>query len=85
MGRAAPGTSKALDNAMKSKGLQKLRWYCQVSSNDQASSTRSGRESDQYVYIHCIQVCEKQCRDGELLCSVSPLVVLSLTDSSTPI
>ena len=26
MGKAQPGTSKALDNAMKSKGLQKLRW-----------------------------------------------------------
>ncbi|KAK4057453.1 hypothetical protein OIO90_001522 [Microbotryomycetes sp. JL221] len=30
MGRAEAGTSKALDNKMKSKGLQKLRWYCQV-------------------------------------------------------
>ncbi|KAK4052787.1 hypothetical protein OIV83_002074 [Microbotryomycetes sp. JL201] len=30
MGRAEAGTAKALDNKMKSKGLQKLRWYCQV-------------------------------------------------------
>ncbi|KAM0786889.1 hypothetical protein ACM66B_002313 [Microbotryomycetes sp. NB124-2] len=30
MGRAEAGSAKALDNKMKSKGLQKLRWYCQV-------------------------------------------------------
>ena len=26
----AAGTPKAIANAMKSKGLQRLRWYCQV-------------------------------------------------------
>ncbi|BGP27153.1 hypothetical protein JCM10295v2_006117 [Rhodotorula toruloides] len=30
MPRAEAGSAKALSNAMKSKGLQKLRWYCQV-------------------------------------------------------
>jgi len=30
MPRAAVGTPKHLANAMKAKGLQKLRWYCQV-------------------------------------------------------
>jgi len=30
MPRAAVGTPKYLANAMKAKGLQKLRWYCQV-------------------------------------------------------
>ncbi|KAG8720420.1 hypothetical protein FRC08_000293 [Ceratobasidium sp. 394] len=30
MPRAEVGTPKYLANAMKSKGLQKLRWYCQV-------------------------------------------------------
>ncbi|GAA5948302.1 hypothetical protein JCM3765_001362 [Sporobolomyces pararoseus] len=30
MPRAEAGTSKAIGNAMKSKGLQKLRWYCQI-------------------------------------------------------
>ncbi|GAA6018126.1 hypothetical protein JCM10207_006088 [Rhodosporidiobolus poonsookiae] len=30
MPRAEAGTAKALANKMKSKGLQKLRWYCQV-------------------------------------------------------
>ncbi|GAA93756.1 uncharacterized protein L969DRAFT_84793 [Mixia osmundae IAM 14324] len=30
MPRAEKGSSKALANAMKSKGLQRLRWYCQV-------------------------------------------------------
>ncbi|RKP17390.1 hypothetical protein ROZALSC1DRAFT_30795 [Rozella allomycis CSF55] len=30
MPKAEAGTSKALANKMKSKGLQKLRWYCQV-------------------------------------------------------
>lgn len=30
MPRAEAGSAKALDNKMKSKGLQKLRWYCQV-------------------------------------------------------
>jgi len=30
MPRAAPGTPKAIANAMKAKGLQRLRWYCQV-------------------------------------------------------
>jgi DNA/RNA-binding protein KIN17 len=28
--RAEVGTPKYLANAMKSKGLQRLRWYCQV-------------------------------------------------------
>ncbi|KAF3082980.1 hypothetical protein TWF569_011305 [Orbilia oligospora] len=30
MPRAEVGTSKYLDNKLKSKGLQRLRWYCQV-------------------------------------------------------
>lgn len=30
MGRAEVGTPKYLANKMKSKGLQKLRWYCQM-------------------------------------------------------
>ena len=30
MPRAEAGSSKALANKMKSKGLQRLRWYCQV-------------------------------------------------------
>jgi len=30
MPRAEAGTPKAIANAMKSKGLQRLRWYCQV-------------------------------------------------------
>ncbi|GAA5863042.1 hypothetical protein JCM8547_002780 [Rhodosporidiobolus lusitaniae] len=30
MPRAEAGSAKALGNKMKSKGLQKLRWYCQV-------------------------------------------------------
>ncbi|MBW0514355.1 hypothetical protein O181_054070 [Austropuccinia psidii MF-1] len=30
MPRAEKGTPKAIANAMKSKGLQRLRWYCQV-------------------------------------------------------
>ncbi|GAA5945036.1 Rts2p [Sporobolomyces koalae] len=30
MPRAEAGSSKAIGNAMKSKGLQKLRWYCQI-------------------------------------------------------
>ncbi|GAA5962495.1 hypothetical protein JCM21900_002502 [Sporobolomyces salmonicolor] len=30
MPRAEAGTSKAIGNAMKSKGLQKLRWFCQI-------------------------------------------------------
>ncbi|EPX70494.1 uncharacterized protein SOCG_04712 [Schizosaccharomyces octosporus yFS286] len=28
MGRAEAGTPKAISNALKSKGLQRLRWYC---------------------------------------------------------
>ena len=31
-GRAEPGSSKWLANKMKAKGLQKLRWYCQMCS-----------------------------------------------------
>lgn len=30
MPRAAPGSLKALGNKIKSKGLQRLKWYCQV-------------------------------------------------------
>eukprot|EP00124_Ichthyophonus_hoferi_P000936 Ihof_evm21s40 gene=Ihof_evmTU21s40 len=30
MGKAEAGTPKALANKMKSKGLQKLRWFCQM-------------------------------------------------------
>ncbi|KAI4599810.1 hypothetical protein KJ359_001546 [Pestalotiopsis sp. 9143b] len=30
MGKAEAGSVKALNNKMKSKGLQRLRWYCQV-------------------------------------------------------
>lgn len=30
MPRAEAGTTKAIANSMKSKGLQRLRWYCQV-------------------------------------------------------
>jgi len=30
MGRAEVGTPKWIGNKMKSKGLQKLRWYCQM-------------------------------------------------------
>jgi DNA/RNA-binding protein KIN17 len=30
MGRAEKGTPKAISNQQKSKGLQRLRWYCQV-------------------------------------------------------
>ncbi|GAA6061452.1 hypothetical protein JCM10212_005655 [Sporobolomyces blumeae] len=30
MPKAEAGSSKAIANAMKSKGLQKLRWYCQI-------------------------------------------------------
>lgn len=30
MGRAEVGTPKYLANKMKAKGLQKLRWYCQM-------------------------------------------------------
>jgi DNA/RNA-binding protein KIN17 len=30
MGKAEAGTPKAIANKMKSKGLQKLRWYCQM-------------------------------------------------------
>ncbi|KAL7416162.1 domain of Kin17 curved DNA-binding protein-domain-containing protein [Mrakia frigida] len=30
MGKAAAGTPKAVANAMKSKGLGRLRWFCQV-------------------------------------------------------
>ncbi|KAJ2896738.1 hypothetical protein MKZ38_005266 [Zalerion maritima] len=30
MGRAEVGSTKHLSNKMKSKGLQRLRWYCQV-------------------------------------------------------
>ncbi|ORX37570.1 domain of Kin17 curved DNA-binding protein-domain-containing protein [Kockovaella imperatae] len=30
MGRAGAGTPKALANAMKAKGLGRLRWYCQI-------------------------------------------------------
>ena len=30
MPRAEAGTTKALNNKMKSKGLQRLRWYCQA-------------------------------------------------------
>lgn len=29
MGRAEVGTPKYIANKMKSKGLQRLRWYCQ--------------------------------------------------------
>jgi DNA/RNA-binding protein KIN17 len=32
MGRAEAGSLKAMANKMKSKGLQKLRWYCQMCS-----------------------------------------------------
>ncbi len=32
MGRAEVGTPKYIANKMKSKGLQRLRWYCQVCS-----------------------------------------------------
>lgn len=32
MGRAEAGTPKYLANKMKAKGLQKLRWYCQMCS-----------------------------------------------------
>ncbi len=28
--KAEKGTGKWLDNKMKSKGMQKLRWYCQM-------------------------------------------------------
>lgn len=30
MGKAEVGTPKWIGNKMKSKGLQKLRWYCQM-------------------------------------------------------
>ena len=30
MGRAEPGSLKALSNSMKAKGLNRLRWYCQL-------------------------------------------------------
>ncbi|CAN6641870.1 hypothetical protein TRVA0_019S00276 [Trichomonascus vanleenenianus] len=30
MGKAEAGTPKAIANAIKAKGLQKLRWYCQL-------------------------------------------------------
>ncbi|KAL5351603.1 hypothetical protein ACLOAV_003463 [Pseudogymnoascus australis] len=30
MGRAEAGSTKQLNNQLKSKGLQRLRWYCQV-------------------------------------------------------
>jgi len=30
MPRAEPGSLKAISNAMKAKGLQKLKWYCQM-------------------------------------------------------
>jgi len=32
MPRAEKGTSKYLSNRMKAKGLQKLKWYCQMCS-----------------------------------------------------
>jgi len=30
MGKAEAGSLKALGNKIKSKGLQRLKWYCQV-------------------------------------------------------
>ena len=30
MGRAEAGSTKAISNQLKSKGLTRLRWYCQV-------------------------------------------------------
>ncbi|KAF5655184.1 zinc finger rts2, partial [Fusarium heterosporum] len=30
MGKAEVGSTKFVANRMKSKGLQRLRWYCQV-------------------------------------------------------
>jgi DNA/RNA-binding protein KIN17 len=30
MGRAEAGTTKAIGNKIKSKGLGRLRWYCQA-------------------------------------------------------
>ena len=33
MPKAEVGSTKFLNNKLKSKGLQRLRWYCQVSSS----------------------------------------------------
>lgn len=38
MGKAEAGTPKGIANKMKAKGLQKLRWFCQV----RAWSARGG-------------------------------------------
>jgi len=59
MGKAEVGTPKWVGNRIKAKGLQKLRWYCQVWSDIYCFQHGTKGKKVQYI----LQMCQKQCRD----------------------
>jgi hypothetical protein len=82
MPKAEVGSTKFLNNKLKSKGLQRLRWYCQVGENmPQLFAPVTNR---------LLQVCERQMRDenGFKMHTVRhqwiPIIDLGLTVYSNP-
>lgn len=47
MGRAEAGSTKAISNQLKSKGLTRLRWYCQVCE-------KACRDANAFKYVQTL-------------------------------
>ena len=75
MGKAEVGTPKWIGNKIKSKGLQKLRWYCQMCQKQCRFESFSSFVAFKAGTIHWIQT-------GDLLLYLNLYLVKQLINAS---